>query len=56
VPTALARARPNVMFYALILLFALLAPRVAAFGFFAVAIAVFLRPARRGRGWRNSHT
>jgi uncharacterized membrane protein len=39
-----ARTAPDLGFYALVLLFALLAPEVAAFGFLAVPAVAVLRP------------
>jgi uncharacterized membrane protein len=45
---AAARISPNLVFYALVLLFALVAPLVAAFGFFALSLtAVIPRPLER---------
>jgi uncharacterized membrane protein len=39
-----ARTAPDLAFYALVLLFAVLAPEVAAFGFLAVAAVAIVRP------------
>jgi TMEM175 potassium channel family protein len=50
-----ARTRPTPAFYVLVLLLAVLAPRVAAFGFLAVALATVLVPGR-GRGIERRHT
>lgn len=49
------RTRPTPAFYVLVLLLAVLAPRVAAFGFLAVALATILVPGR-GRGVARRHT
>jgi hypothetical protein len=40
------RTRPTLGFYGLVLLLAVLAPRVAAFGFLVIALISVLRPSR----------
>jgi hypothetical protein len=44
-----ARAAPNLAFYAVVLLLAIVAPQVAAFGFLAIAIAIPVLAARGAR-------
>jgi uncharacterized membrane protein len=51
VEAAAARTRPNLGFYAVVLVLAVLAPRLAAFGFLAIALLA-LTPSRRPSGTR----
>jgi uncharacterized membrane protein len=50
-----ARTRPTLAFYGLVLLLALLAPRVAAFGFLVLALATLFLLGR-GQGVEPRHT
>ena len=49
-----ARTAPSAAFYGLVIVFALLAPTVAAFGFFAIAVASLLPTRGGGRRARGT--
>jgi hypothetical protein len=42
-----ARTRPNPTFYAIVLVLAAVAPRLAAFGFLAIALLALVPPPKR---------